>query len=178
MRISMGQINLVATAGPTEPPNVMTASSATFQQPYWNEIIRISQNPLGNPSAASNILPTSGIPAAVMAAVAQYNAAPASTQQTTLQQYQALYSYLPTLLTNAAILDAWLTAQGPPYSQTANNTAMGQYTQTFLTQFLEAIGQAAPSQPGSDSSTSALPSWAIPAAIGAGLLILILVMER
>lgn len=114
MRIGIGYIHLgmgqasvssptafVAQAGPTMPANVGAANNIITQQPENNLIISLSQQ-LGG-----GVNPISAIPGQLANAVAQYKAVPASSQQALIQPLLALWSFLPSYLANAPIVDAW-----------------------------------------------------------------------
>src|SRR5579872_5431757 len=113
MLIGMGEtLSAVATPGPTMPANVAAANQITSQQPYWNQIISLSQNPLANANAATNTLTPSQVSASISMAVQQYKSAPAALQAQTLQQFEALWQFMPTFLQNAPIVDAWSQQNG------------------------------------------------------------------
>lgn len=180
MRIGIGYIHLgmgqasvssptafVAQAGPTMPANVGAANNIITQQPENNLIISLSQQ-LGG-----GVNPISAIPGQLANAVAQYKAVPASSQQALIQPLLALWSFLPSYLANAPIVDAW----GQQNGLGGDWTAMGQYTQSYLQQLFPALGITPPAQPGASSSSgsSSLPGYAIPLGIALAGIVLLMV---
>jgi hypothetical protein len=165
--------SLVATAGPTMSAAVGQANNVITQSQYWNLIIGLTQNPLGNANT-SNLLTPSQVQQGVANAASQYAALPAAQQQQLLQPYLALWTFLPTYLANAPTVDQW--DQQNNWGAGISYTAMGQTAQSWLQQFFSAIGVTPPATSNTGASSfSSLPST--PILIGIGVVGLALLMS-
>ena len=170
MVLGLGQ-SIQATAGPTMPANVATASTAMNVQPYAGLIVSMGPIPGANVSGPASANVVTVTPAVVANMVATYNALPTTVQSQQLQQLFGLWSFLPSFISNAAIVDAWQNANVAPGP---DDVGMGQAVQSLLQQFFAAIGVTPPVQSGSGAA-STLP-WPL-ILIGAGILVLVMEVD-
>jgi hypothetical protein len=161
---------MVATALPAMPANVQTAMDVVSTQPYSNTITQIAQQPAANASS-NNTITAAQITAGIPAAAAQYKSLSAAQQQASIAPYLALWSFLPTYLASAPIVDAYNTQMGASYTPETNPYAMvyytqyGQAAQSFLQQFFAAIGLTPPAQNAGGTATT-IPTGLIIGVVG------------
>jgi hypothetical protein len=154
--------SLVATALPAMPVDVTTANNIVSTQPYWNLIIQIAQQPASNASS-DNTVTAAQIAAGIPQAAAQYKSLSGPQQQALLAPYLALWSFLPTYLASAPVVDAYNKQMGSSYTPETNPyafiyyTEYGQAAQSFLTQFFQAIGVTPPTLNNSGTGSGNVP---------------------
>jgi len=163
---------VTATALPPAPANVQSAQGVLGQMPYYNLIIQLTQNSLAD-AQSDNVLSDSQLSTNVQTAVATYKHLPPQSQQSIIQQYSALWLFLPTYITNARIVDDYNQQNLVPlYGAMPNNTEMGQAAQRYLQQFFSGVGVTPPDAQQTTSTESHVPVLVI---AGAGLLLIFLV---
>ncbi len=192
--MGIGQ-TLEATALPNPPANVMAAENVIGTQPYANLIIQLAQQPASS-ATGNNTMTAAQITSAVAQTASQLRQLSASQLQTTLAPYFALWSFLPTYLAAAPVVDAYNQQMGAGYTPETNpyamvyNTSYGQAAQSYLQQLFQALGVTPPAQSsgggGGTSTTNQLlssietdvtigslnvPVWALFAAVIGGLLV-------
>ena len=188
--MGIGQ-TLEATALPNPPANVMAAENVIGTQPYSNLIVQLAEQPIVS-GTGNNTMTAAQITSAVAQTASQLKQLSTSQLQTTLAPYFALWSFLPTYLAAAPIVDAYNQQMSAGYTPETNpyamvyNTSYGQAAQSYLQQLFQALGVTPPAQNGGSSTTNQLlssietdvtigslsvPVWVLFAAVVGGLLV-------
>ena len=180
----IGQTSVEAFAGPTMPANVASANNIITTQPYYNLIIQLAQSPMSSASG-NNTITASQVSAAVAQQLPAIKSLSPSQLQTQIAPLLALWSFLPTYLANAPIVDAWNQQNGIAFIY---NTQYGQTVQSYLQQLFAGLGVTPPSTSNGTSNgtnseilsglqstvaigTLDVPVWALLA--GCGVLLLV-----